>query len=165
MLSLINITSIELLKDANAELITGLSYKDPNTASFNTSRTSCSFQAVGGNVYSCARCVRIIRLNLPGEDWVDPPTLRIVFDDVNNEAVTTPPEVLYLVNGPRVQFSPGRLLIRSQLPVDTSNCTRAHELVTLLKRAGGANDDLRESCLNEYATRGTLARAVSVIGP
>jgi len=66
--------SLELLKDANDELISELSYKEPNTASFITARNSCSFQAIGSNVYSPNSGVRIIRFNISGEDWVDPST-------------------------------------------------------------------------------------------
>jgi len=36
--------SLELLKDANDELISELSYKEPNTASFITARNSCIFK-------------------------------------------------------------------------------------------------------------------------
>ena len=94
--------SLELLKDANDELISELSYKEPNTASFITSRNSCSFQAIGSNVYSPSSAVRILRFQISGEDWVDPSTIRIVFDVVNNEAVTAPPKILYHSNCPHV---------------------------------------------------------------
>ena len=157
--------SLELLKDANDELISELSYREPNTASFIISRNSCSFQAIGSNVYSPSSGVRIIRFNISGEDWVDPSTLRIVFDVVNNEAVTATPKILYPVNGPHGYFSRGRLLIRGQLPEDISNYSRTHELVNLLKSAGSVKDDMKESFLSDYARTGTLEKDLSGIGP
>lgn len=71
--------SIEDFKDANDELISDLSYKSPNSASFLKTRNSCSFQAVGGHVDSPGSGARVIRFSLNSEDFLVVNSLRIQF--------------------------------------------------------------------------------------
>ena len=61
-------------------LINGLSYKLDATASYITERKSCTFYAMGGNAYAPNQGTKVIKLVLNGEGWLDPSTVKIMFD-------------------------------------------------------------------------------------
>ena len=65
-------------------LIGGLSYKLKAGASYVTDRRSVTFFASGGNQYSCPG-VKVMRLNLASDHWMDPSTFRIMFQ-FNNKS-------------------------------------------------------------------------------
>ena len=92
--------SIEILSDMNDELISNLNYKNPRTASYIIERNSCTFHAVGGNVYKPTSGIRVIRFNINAEDFLDPSSFRVMFDIVNTaEAVSEDkPRVLYPIS-------------------------------------------------------------------
>ena len=58
-------------------LIDGLSYKLNSTASYITERRSSTFFASGGNVYAPNSGTKVIKLELKGEGWLDPSTLKL----------------------------------------------------------------------------------------
>ena len=68
------------------KLLDGLSYKLDATASYITDRKSCTFWAVGSNVYAPNAGTKVIKLVLNGEGWLDPSTVKIQFDLVNKSA-------------------------------------------------------------------------------
>ena len=68
-------------------LIGGLSYKLKAGASYVTNRRSVSYFAQGGNQYG-PNGVKVMKFNLTGNDWLDPSTLRVMFQ-LNNAAVQT----------------------------------------------------------------------------
>ena len=61
--------SLEMLKDADDQLISNLSYKNPSTASYILERNSSSFQAVGANIYKPSAGVKLIRFQINSEDF------------------------------------------------------------------------------------------------
>ena len=63
-------------------LIGGLSYKLKPGASYVTNRRSASYFAQGGKQYS-PNCVKVMKFNLPGDQWLDPSTFRVMFQ-LNN---------------------------------------------------------------------------------
>ena len=67
------------------KLIDGLSYKLDNTASYITERNSSTFWAVGSNEYS-PNGVRVVKLLINGDVWLDPSTVKLQFDLVNKDA-------------------------------------------------------------------------------
>ena len=69
-------------------LIEGLSFKLQPGASYVTDRRSVNFYAAGSNVYTSASGARVIRINLTGDSWLDPATVRVAFTLVNNSALT-----------------------------------------------------------------------------
>ena len=77
---------MEIVANAvNDKLIESLSYKLDNSASYVVSRESSTYYAVGSNEYS-PKGVRVIKLLINGSDWLDPSTVRVQFDLVNNDA-------------------------------------------------------------------------------
>ena len=60
-------------------LIGGLSYKLKPGASYVTNRRSVSYFASGGNTYSPNGVVKVMKLNLTGDQWLDPSTFSVAF--------------------------------------------------------------------------------------
>ena len=60
-------------------LIEGLSFKLQPGASYVTDRRSVNFFAAGSNVYTSASGARVIRINLTGDSWLYPATVRVSF--------------------------------------------------------------------------------------
>ena len=67
-------------------LIDGLSFKLNPGASYITNRRSVTFFPTGGNEYSPTG-VKVIRVALTGNDWIDPETFRMSFT-LNNTSGT-----------------------------------------------------------------------------
>ena len=78
-------------------LIDGLSFKLAPGASYVTNRRSVTFYPQGGNSYSPTG-VKVIRIALTGDGWLDPSTLRVMFDLNNLDA--TSHHVLKTIGGP-----------------------------------------------------------------
>mgnify|MGYP003338401365 CR=1 FL=1 len=68
-------------------LFDGLSFKLPPGASYVTNRRSVSLFPQGGNSYSPSG-VKVIRINLTGDGWLDPSTVRVMLD-LNNAATSS----------------------------------------------------------------------------
>jgi len=152
--------SLEIFKDMNDELISHLNYKNPKTASYIIERNSCSFHAIGGNVYKPTSGVRLLRFNIAAEDFLDPSTLRIMFDIVNTaEPVSTGSQRnLYPVSPAHGWFSRARLLSRGQVVEDISQYNRVHEMFNMFKSPGASEDDMLESMLGDYKTSGPVIK-------
>ena len=67
-------------------LIDALSYKLGNSASYITDRKSVTFWPSGSNIYKPESGTKVIKFQLNSEGWLDPSTVRINFNLVNNEA-------------------------------------------------------------------------------
>ena len=81
-----NLYKLEVIQNAiEDKLIDGWSYKLDNTASYVTERNSSTFWAVGSNEYAPAG-VRVVKLLINGDGWLDPSTVKIQFDLVNKNA-------------------------------------------------------------------------------
>ena len=87
---------MEVLQNAiEDKLIDGLSYKLDNTASYISERNSSTFWAVGSNEYSPTG-VRVIKLLINGDGWLDPSTVKIQFDLQTKDPA---PQVLRTLSG------------------------------------------------------------------
>ena len=82
-------------------LIDGLSFKLAPGASYVTNRRSVSFFPQGGNAYS-SNGVKVARIALTGDGWLDPSTLRVMFDlnNVTTNVTAGDTKVLRPVGGP-----------------------------------------------------------------
>jgi len=67
-------------------LIDGLSFKLSPGASYITSRRSCTWYTSGAQSYVSGQGARVIRLQINGDGWIDPSTLRLLFTIRNNGA-------------------------------------------------------------------------------
>jgi hypothetical protein len=73
----------------NAEdvLVDALSFKLPGSGQHVVDRRSVSLHTECSNRYSASSGTRVIKLRLNGDRWLDPSTVRILFDIVNDDNV------------------------------------------------------------------------------
>ena len=95
------------------KLIDGLSFKLQPGASYVVDRRSVTYHPQGSNIYTPGAGTRLIRILLTGEDWMDPSTLRIMFNIKNNGNVG---QNLRLLGGPWCFFRRMRILAVSERP-------------------------------------------------
>ena len=69
-------------------LIDSLSFKLRPGASYVTDRRSVSFFPQGGNQYT-SNGVKVIKISLNGDQWLDPSTVRL-FLNITNQSSTAP---------------------------------------------------------------------------
>ena len=79
------------------KLIDGLSFKMNPGASYVVDRRSVTYHPQGSNIYKPTSGTKLIRILLTGDNWLDPSTVRIMFD-VRNHAATA--KKLYVLGGP-----------------------------------------------------------------
>ena len=75
-----------LVQSAEDQLIDGLSFSFPKTAGYITERKSVTFWPSGSNIYKTTSGTKVIKFQLNSEGWLDPSTVRIMFDLVNNDS-------------------------------------------------------------------------------
>ena len=127
-------------QSAEDYLIEGLSFKLAPGASYVTNRRSVTFYPQGGNSYS-PNGVKVIRLALTGEGWLDPSTVRVMFD-LNNTASGTE-KYLKTIGGPWSFFRRMRLLANGVVIEDIDNYARTHQMFhTLVSPSKRANDTI-----------------------
>ncbi len=66
------------------KIIDGLNFNLEPGASYVLNRRFCTFQASGSNIYTARSLIRIVLTG--ANDWLDPSTLRIMFDVRNTDA-------------------------------------------------------------------------------
>ena len=67
-------------------LIDSLSFKLSNSASYITERKSVTFWPTGSNIYKTSSGTKVIRFVLTNDNWLDPSTVRVMFNLVNNDS-------------------------------------------------------------------------------
>ena len=67
-------------------LIDALSFKLSNSASYITDRKSVTFWPTGSNIYKTNSGTKVIRFVLTSDNWLDPSTVRVMFNLVNNDS-------------------------------------------------------------------------------
>jgi len=125
-------------------LIEGLSFKLAPGASYITNRRSVSFFPQGGNSYS-SNGVKVVRIALTGEGWLDPSTVRLMYDlnNVTTDTVLTNEKVLRPVGGPWSFFRRMRVLAGGTIIEDIDNYARTHQQFhTLVSTAKRHNDTI-----------------------
>ena len=119
---------MEVIQNAvEDKLIDGLSYKLDNTASYITERNSSTFWAVGSNEYSPTG-VRVVKLLVNGDGWLDPSTTKVQFDLVNKDAKT-----LRTLSGGWAFFRRLRILCNGALIEDIDMYNHVHEMFSDLQ--------------------------------
>ena len=95
------------------KLIDGLSFKLQPGASYVVDRRSVTYHPQGSNIYTPGAGTRLIRILLTGEDWMDPSTLRVMFN-IKNTGNNL--QNLRLLGGPWCFFRRMRILAVSERP-------------------------------------------------
>ena len=110
-------------------LIGGLSYKLKAGASYVTSHLSVSYFAQGSNQYS-SNCVKIMKFNLTGDQWLDPNTFRTMLQ-LNNEDHDAASSVFVQP----LSWNPARcrLIAGGQIIEDIDNLNKLSLMLTALK--------------------------------
>ena len=115
-------------------LIGGLRYKLKPGASYVTYRRSVSYFASGGNTYS-PNGVKLMKLSLTGDQWLDPSTLRVapqLNNNNGNNADGFPIMVQPLSWNPAVLFRRARLIRGGQVIEDIDGFDRLSLMLTVL---------------------------------
>ena len=129
-------------------LIDGLSFKLSNSASYVTSRRSCTFHPSGSNIYTSSGGTKLIKIVLTGDSWLDPSTFRIQFDLRNLEPTAgdgvTNKEVRP-IGGAWTVFRRVRILAQGQVLEDIDQYNRTHEMFHMFLSSGHRVNDQAES--------------------
>ena len=111
-------------------LISGLSYKLKEGASYVTNRRSVSYFASGGNDYSTSG-VRVMKFNITSDQWLDPSTFHIAF--CLNRTSAGENDILQPVHyNPAVFFSRARLICGGVVVEDVNDFDRLSVMLTEL---------------------------------
>ncbi|MGV2342022.1 MAG UNVERIFIED_CONTAM: hypothetical protein LVR18_51355 [Planctomycetaceae bacterium] len=122
-------------------LIEGLSFKLSPGASYVTDRRSVSYFVAGSNVYQSGSGARVIRVNLTGDGWLDPSTVRLVYTLVNNDGTST--KILRPLSGPWSFIRRARCLVGGAIIDDVDYYNRVHEMLHILtSNYNRDNDDI-----------------------
>ena len=120
-------------------LIEGLSFKLQPGASYVTDRRSVSYFPAGSNVYVAQTGTRVIRINLTGEGWLDPSTVRLMMTVRNTNGA----RVLVPLSGGWSFFRRVRCLVGGSIVDDCDYYNRVHEMLHILtSRTNRDNDDI-----------------------
>jgi hypothetical protein len=92
-------------------------------------RRSVSYFPSGSNIYQSGSGARVIRVNLTGEGWLDPSTVRFTYTLVNNAGET---KVLRPLSGPWSFFRRARCLVGGAIVDDIDYYNRVHEMLHVL---------------------------------
>ena len=132
-------------------LIDGLSFKLAPGASYVTNRRSVTFYPQGGNSYSPTG-VKVIRIALTGEGWLDPSTLRVMFDLNNLDTVAS--HTLKTIGGPWSFFRRMRLMAGGTVIEDIDNYSRTHQMFHTLV----SSDKRRNDTIEGFGWEGDIFR-------
>ena len=119
-------------------LIDGLSFKLSPGASYVAERRSVSYFPSGSNIYQAGSGARVIRVNLTGEGWLDPSTVRLTYTLVNNAGET---KVLRPLSGPWSFFRRARCLVGGAIVDDIDYYNRVHEMLHILTSKANRDND------------------------
>jgi len=87
-----------------------------------------TFFPQGGNDYKPGG-VRVIKINLTSDQWLDPSTVKLFFTVKNNSSIAMRPKT----PGGHVWFKRCRVLIAGQICEDIDNYNRVHQMFHILK--------------------------------
>jgi len=107
-------------------LIDGLSFKLSPGASYVAERRSVSYFPSGSNIYQAGSGARVIRVNLTGEGWLDPSTVRLTYTLANNAGDAA--KLVRPISGAWSFFRRARCLVGGAIVDDIDYYNRVHEI-------------------------------------
>ena len=114
-----------------------------------------TFNPQGSNVYESGSGTRLIKIQLSGDEWLDPSTFRVAFDIVNKEDSTTgAAKRLRVLGGPHSFFRRARLLAGGQVIEDIDNFNRVSQMLQLLKSKHSRQNEMSEGMGVEWSEHG-----------
>ena len=124
-------------------LIDSFQFKITPGASYVTDRRSVSYFTAGSNIYQSGSGTRVIRLNISGDGWLDPSTIRLHYTLVNNDG--TAAHRLRPISGPWSFFRRVRCLVGGALVDDIDYYNRVHEMLHICTSTNNRDNDDVES--------------------
>jgi hypothetical protein len=119
-------------------LIDSLSFKLSNSASYLTDRKSVTFWPTGSNIYKTNSGTKVIRFVLTNDNWLDPSTVRVMFNLVNNDATAT--KMLRTISGAWSFFRRIRIMCQGTL-IEDFDYNRTHEMFEVLTSLHNRDND------------------------
>ena len=121
-------------------LIDSLSFKLSNSASYITERESVTCWPTGSNIYKTTSGTNVIRFVLTNDNWLDPSTVRVMFNLVNNDADVA--KKLRTISGAWSFFRRMRIMCQGKLieDFDYNRTCEMFEVMTSLHNRD--NDDI-----------------------
>ena len=142
-------------------LIGGLSYKLKPGASYVTNHRSASYFASGGNTYS-PNGVKVMKLNITGDQWLDPSTFRVAFQFKNHNGTNGAGFQIHvqpLSWNPAVFFRRARLICGGQVVEDIDDFNSLSPMLTDLLPEDNQSDIACEGFGNFDFVKGEAAQA------
>jgi len=132
---------MEAHASANEQLlIDGLSFKLKPGANYVTNRRSVTFHPQGSNIYKTQSGTKVLKIVLNSNDWLDPSTVRLMFDVKNTDADAL--KRLRTISGPHSFWRRLRIMCGGTL-IEDFDYNKTHELYCSLKPAEEkTNDDI-----------------------
>ena len=134
-------------------LIDSLSFKLRPGASYVNDRKSVSFFTQGGNEYQ-PNGVRVIKIMLNGDSWLDPSTVKIFCDITNTTNDETNSGLLPKIDGAWGFFKRMRILCGGQIVEDIDEFNRLSEMYHMMKPTNKRQNDAIEGFGGEALGRG-----------
>ena len=94
-------------------LIDSLSFKLSNSASYITERRSVTYWPTGSNIYKTNSGTKVIRFVLTNDNWLDPSTVRLMFNLHNDDPAAT--KMLRTISGAWSFFRRIRIMCQGTL--------------------------------------------------
>ena len=147
---------MEAHASANEQLlIDGLSFKLKPGANYVTNRRSVTFHPQGSNIYKTQSGTKVLKIVLNSNDWLDPSTVRLMFDVKNTDA--TAGHDLTTISGPWSFWRRLRIMCGGTL-IEDFDYSKTHELYCTLKPKEERQNDNIEGFGYNAATMDTHDR-------
>ena len=138
-------------------LVDGLSYQLKPGASYVQRREFATYFPSGSDTYSSTSGVKVIKIRLSGDTWLDPSTVRVMFD-INN---THASDNLTFISGPHCFFRRLRILAGGTCIEDIDNYNKIHEMFSTFQTKDVRHNDDIEGMVSY---KDTLAHSQTFLG-
>ena len=120
-------------------LIDSFQFKIPPGASYVTDRHTVSYFTSGSNIYTSNGGTQVHRINLTGDGWLDPGSIRLHYTLVNTSSNAT--SNLRTIGGPWSFFRRVRCLIGGALVDDVDYYKRVREMMHIRTTNNNRDND------------------------
>jgi len=122
-------------------LVSGLSFKLAPGASYVTDRKSVTYWPTGSSEYKVSGGVKVAKINVTGDAWADPGTVKIMFTVANT---STTKELRPFVPGGHNWFRRLRVICGGQVIEDIDQYNRTVEMFHMMQSQDKRRNDLVE---------------------
>ena len=144
---------------ADEILIDSLSFKLPGSGNYIQERKCVTFQTEGSNTYAPDQGTRVMRWRLSTEGWLDPSTVRVFLDVVNNDQALVAPvppaswplnKVLRPLGPVHAFFKRLRITMRGVVIEDIMDFNRVSEMFDICTPTANRLNNLAEGFGNNW---------------